>query len=33
MKAVGQGGGGQVGCFPDLCAALAGAPPDQVITL
>jgi sulfur relay (sulfurtransferase) complex TusBCD TusD component (DsrE family) len=22
-----------VGCFPDLYAALAGAPPDQVITL
>jgi len=23
----------QVGCFPDLYAALAGNPPDQVITL
>ena len=23
----------QVGCFPDLYAALAGAPPDHVITL
>ena len=26
-------GGVQVGCFPDLYAALAGNPPDQVITL
>ena len=25
--------GVQVGCFPDLYAALAGNPPDQVITL
>lgn len=25
--------GTQVGCFPDLYAALAGNPPDQVITL
>lgn len=25
--------GVQVGCFPDLYAALAGDPPDQVITL
>lgn len=25
--------GVQVGCFPDLYAALAGSPPDQVITL
>jgi sulfur relay (sulfurtransferase) complex TusBCD TusD component (DsrE family) len=25
--------GVQVGCFPDLYAALAGHPPDQVITL
>ncbi len=25
--------GVQVGCFPDLYAALAGTPPDQVITL
>lgn len=25
--------GAQVGCFPDLYAALAGNPPDQVITL
>ncbi|MEM7801772.1 MAG: sulfur reduction protein DsrE, partial [Chloroflexota bacterium] len=25
--------GVQVGCFPDLYAALAGIPPDQVITL
>jgi len=23
----------RVGCFPDLYAALAGNPPDQVITL
>jgi hypothetical protein len=23
----------QVGCFPDLYGALAGAPPDHVITL
>ena len=26
-------GGVQVGCFPDLYAALGGNPPDQVITL
>jgi hypothetical protein len=25
--------GAQIGCFPDLYAALAGNPPDQVITL
>lgn len=25
--------GGQVGCFPDLYGALAGNPPDQVISL
>ena len=25
--------GVEVGCFPDLYAALAGSPPDQVITL
>ena len=25
--------GVQVGCFPDLYAALAGSPPDQVITI
>jgi hypothetical protein len=25
--------GVQVGCFPDLYAALGGNPPDQVITL
>ena len=25
--------GVKVGCFPDLYAALAGNPPDQVITL
>ena len=25
--------GVQVGCFPDLYAALSGNPPDQVITL
>ena len=25
--------GAQVGCFPDLYAALAGSPPDQVISL
>ncbi|MFW6042333.1 MAG: SaoD/DsrE family protein [Chloroflexota bacterium] len=25
--------GVQVGCFPDLYAALSGSPPDQVITL
>jgi hypothetical protein len=25
--------GVQVGCFPDLYAALAGNPPDQVISL
>lgn len=31
--AVGTVEGVQVGCFPDLYAALAGNPPDQVITL
>lgn len=30
---VGVVDGVQVGCFPDLYAALAGNPPDQVITL
>ncbi len=25
--------GVQAGCFPDLYAALAGKPPDQIITL
>jgi hypothetical protein len=25
--------GVQVGCFPDLYAALAGNPPDQVVSL
>ncbi len=30
---VGTVAGVQVGCFPDLYAALAGSPPDQVITL
>jgi hypothetical protein len=30
---VGTVAGVQVGCFPDLYAALAGNPPDQVITL
>lgn len=25
--------GAKIGCFPDLYAALAGSPPDQVITL
>jgi hypothetical protein len=33
VKAVGTVPGVQVGCFPDLYAALAGNPPDQVITL
>jgi len=32
-EAVGAVEGVQVGCFPDLYAALAGNPPDQVITL
>ncbi len=31
--AVGTVDGVQVGCFPDLYAALSGNPPDQVITL
>lgn len=30
---VGVVDGVQVGCFPDLYAALAGSPPDQVISL
>jgi hypothetical protein len=30
---VGAVAGVQVGCFPDLYAALAGDPPDHVITL
>lgn len=30
---VGTVEGVQVGCFPDLYAALSGSPPDQVITL
>lgn len=33
IKTVGTVAGVQVGCFPDLYAALAGNPPDQVITL
>jgi hypothetical protein len=33
VKAVGTVSGVQVGCFPDLYAALSGNPPDQVITL
>jgi sulfur relay (sulfurtransferase) complex TusBCD TusD component (DsrE family) len=33
VKAVGTVEGVQVGCFPDLYAALAGNMPDQVITL
>jgi DsrE/DsrF-like family len=33
VKAVGTVPGVQVGCFPDLYAALSGNPPDQVITL
>jgi sulfur relay (sulfurtransferase) complex TusBCD TusD component (DsrE family) len=32
-KTVGTVAGVQVGCFPDLYAALSGNPPDQVITL
>jgi hypothetical protein len=32
-RAVGVVEGVSVGCFPDLYAALAGNPPDQVITL
>ena len=32
-KPVGTVAGVQVGCFPDLYAALSGNPPDQVITL
>lgn len=32
-KPVGTVDGVQVGCFPDLYAALSGNPPDQVITL
>ena len=33
VRAVGTVEGVAVGCFPDLYAALAGNPPDQVITL
>jgi sulfur relay (sulfurtransferase) complex TusBCD TusD component (DsrE family) len=33
VKAVGTVEGVQVGCFPDLYAALAGNMPDQVVTL
>lgn len=33
VRAVGTVDGVQVGCFPDLYAALAGNMPDQVITL
>jgi len=33
VRAVGTVEGVQVGCFPDLYAALAGNMPDQVITL
>jgi hypothetical protein len=33
VRCVGTVAGVQVGCFPDLYAALAGNPPDQVITL
>ena len=33
IRTVGTVEGVQVGCFPDLYAALAGDPPDQVITL
>jgi sulfur relay (sulfurtransferase) complex TusBCD TusD component (DsrE family) len=33
VKAVGTVAGVQVGCFPDLYAALSGNMPDQVITL
>jgi DsrE/DsrF/DsrH-like protein len=32
-RVAGTVAGVQVGCFPDLYAALAGNPPDQVITL
>jgi hypothetical protein len=32
-KVTGTVDGVQVGCFPDLYGALAGAPPDHVITL
>ena len=32
-RTVGTVAGVQVGCFPDLYAALAASPPDQVITL
>jgi sulfur relay (sulfurtransferase) complex TusBCD TusD component (DsrE family) len=32
-EVTGTVGGVRVGCFPDLYAALSGAPPDQVITL
>ena len=32
-RSVGTVTGVQVGCFPDLYAALAGNPPDHVITL
>ncbi len=32
-RTTGTVAGVQVGCFPDLYAALAGNPPDQVITL
>lgn len=32
-RVTGTVAGVQVGCFPDLYAALAGNPPDQVITL
>jgi hypothetical protein len=31
--ATGTVAGVRVGCFPDLYAALAGNPPDQIITL
>ena len=33
IRTVGTVEGVQVGCFPDLYGALAGNPPDQVITL
>jgi hypothetical protein len=33
VRTVGTVAGVQVGCFPDLYAALVGNPPDQVITL
>lgn len=33
IRTVGTVDGVMVGCFPDLYAALAGSPPDQVITL